>query len=93
MNHTERVVRAGSDKATSLANFARDLALPDWFGHNLDALADALRDVHDPRGRPVRIVWQGSERLRRKDPDAYRGIASVLRDAAAERDDLEVRFE
>lgn len=87
-----RVVEAGTDKASSLAHFARDLDLPSWFGHNLDALADVLRDLTDERGRPILLVWQGTERLRRRDPAAYRSIAAVLRDVAAERDDLDVRL-
>ena len=41
------VVHARPDKAASIAAFARALALPDWFGGNLDALADALQDLAD----------------------------------------------
>ena len=33
------------DKGTVLAELARAIAAPDWFGHNWDALADALGDL------------------------------------------------
>ena len=40
-----------------LEAFATDLDLPDWFGHNWDALLDALRDLDVPRGRTLELVW------------------------------------
>lgn len=33
------------DKASMLAAIARAMDFPDWFGHNLDALADCLCDM------------------------------------------------
>ena len=33
---------------------ARQLALPDWYGRNLDALFDCLTDLHEPTDVVVR---------------------------------------
>lgn len=38
-------LEAGQDKAVLLDHFAKNLAFPDCFGHNLDALADCLNDL------------------------------------------------
>ena len=38
-----RIVRTAQDKAGVLDAFAAALELPEWFGHNWDALLDALR--------------------------------------------------
>ncbi len=84
------VVDAGRDKASTLAAFARALDLPAWFGHNLDALADALRDLADDEGRPILLLWDHPERLRLHDPAAHIGVLSVLDDVASDRDDLTV---
>ncbi len=45
------------DKAAFMERCARGLGLPDWFGHNWDALADCLADLSwapPARGRPAR---------------------------------------
>jgi hypothetical protein len=49
-----------SDKRAFMDRCARALALPDWFGHNWDALADCLTDVpREPAGRLVVVSgWQ-----------------------------------
>ncbi|UGY90624.1 barstar family protein [Streptomyces gobiensis] len=53
------------DKAAFLDRCARALALPDWFGHNWDALADSLTDLSwwgEPRGYLlVTRDWDGFE--------------------------------
>ncbi|MFI5086530.1 MAG: barstar family protein [Actinomycetales bacterium] len=46
---------AGKDEV--LAEFARSLAFPAHFGHNLDALADCLRDWADGSTAPRTLVW------------------------------------
>lgn len=63
-----------TDKRELLARCARDLALPAWFGHNWDALVDALRDVDGEHGTVV--LWVGARTL----PDELAAIAlDVLR--------------
>ncbi len=84
------VVPGGVDKHTSLVAFAEALDLPRWFGHNLDALTDALRDLRDAEGRDIEIVWDRVAGLRAGDPRSYAGILAVLGDVDAERPELHV---
>lgn len=70
-------------KAEFLNEVAGALAFPDWFGHNLDALYDCLRDLSWlPEGEHV-LVWSAPEVLAATDPKADRAIRDVLRDATA----------
>ena len=83
------VVPAGSTKAESIDLFAEVLDFPDWFGRNLDALADCLHDyAEEPRedGRPRHLVWDGVARLRRSHPEGYDDITSVLDEVSADHD-------
>jgi RNAse (barnase) inhibitor barstar len=84
------VVSAAAGKRGSLERFAEVLRLPDWFGHNLDALADCLHDLAESplaEGATGRhLVWDGTARLRGADPEAFEGICSVLEDVADEHD-------
>ena len=57
---------------------------PDWFGHNLDALADSLRDVEVEPG--TLLVWSGSTSFAESAPDQFRAILAVLRDRATDPD-------
>ena len=60
-----RVVDVGEarDKAGLLDAFARALSFPAWFGHNWDALDDALRDLSwwpaGERGRAIIVARAG----------------------------------
>ncbi len=73
-----------------LAQLARDLALPDWFGHNLDALYDML--TTEVEG-PLCILWRIDRSVRARLGPDYRRLRRTLLDAAAARDDLEVVIE
>ena len=56
------MVPAGATKAESIDLFAEVLDFPDWFGRNLDALADCLHDfAEEPRedGGLRHLVWDG----------------------------------
>lgn len=83
------LVNGGVDKHSAFVAFAEGLALPDWFGHNLDALADVLRELGDP-GREVTLVWDSVAHLRRIDPGGYAAIYRALGDVEAQRPDLSV---
>ncbi|PID96641.1 MAG: barnase inhibitor [Actinomycetales bacterium] len=83
------LVTGALDRHSALVAFAEALALPDWFGNNLDALADALRDLGDD-DRPVTLVWDSVALLRRTDRHGYAALRSVLADIDAERADLDV---
>jgi ribonuclease inhibitor len=67
----------------------RQLALPSWFGRNLDALHDALTGVVEG---PVELVWRDAGRSRATMGEDFERIAEVMRRAAAERPDLAVVF-
>ncbi len=83
-------VSGGVDKATVLAAFAADLDLPDWFGHNWDALLDALRDLEGPRGVPIELVWDRTQGLRTSERATYETVVAVLEQVDEERPDLNV---
>lgn len=63
------------------------LALPKWWGRNLDALYDCLTDL----GRPVRLEISRREAM---EASAFgRLLLQVLEDAAAEQFGLELSFD
>ena len=75
------VVPAGPSTADSLERFAEVLDFPDWFGRNLDALADCLHDFAEQPldgARARHLVWAGAATLRRHHHETYVDIAGVL---------------
>lgn len=63
------------------------LALPKWWGRNLDALYDCLTDL----GRPVRLEISRREAM---EVSAFgRRLLQVLEDTAAEQFGLELSFD
>lgn len=71
------------DKAGFLARCEKDLELPEWFGHNWDALADCLTDLSwwgEPAG--YLIVTTGWEDLAPASPDVAATAVDVLSVAA-----------
>ena len=75
------VVPAGPTKAASLELFAEVLDFPDWFGRNLDALADCLHDFAEQPldgARARHLVWDGVAELRREHRGTFEDIAGVL---------------
>jgi RNAse (barnase) inhibitor barstar len=75
------VVPAGSAKEESLDLFAEVLHFPDWFGRNLDALADCLHDLAEQPvdgGRTRHLVWDGVAALRASHHEVFEDIAGVL---------------
>ncbi|MEO7131090.1 MAG: barstar family protein [Dermatophilaceae bacterium] len=85
-----RVVPAGLTKAAVLTEFATALGLPEWFGHNWDALLDALRDLGNDDGRHIELVWDQVRVLRKTDRRTFRTVLEILEQVEAERDDLRV---
>lgn len=72
------------DKAGLMERCAGALGLPEWFGHNWDALADCLTDLSWCPGRRGRLLvvtgWQGYASA---DPDNWSIAEEVLADAVA----------
>lgn len=88
------VVPAGATVGQSLDWFAESLRLPDWFGRNLDALADCLHDLAEEEPADdtdgVVLVWDRVAVLKAVDPDGYDGIRSVLGEVEDEHPSLGV---
>jgi RNAse (barnase) inhibitor barstar len=60
---TVAVVRLASvrTKAELFGAFQRDLSLPDWFGHNWDALVDALADWAESSTHRLLVIEDAGE--------------------------------
>ncbi|MGH3620822.1 MAG: barstar family protein [Sciscionella sp.] len=72
-----------STKDGAMTAIADALSFPDYFGRNLDALYDCLRDLSWlPAGEHV-LILSSPQVLRSADPRAYDGIERALSDAAA----------
>lgn len=65
-------------RADLLAALATALALPDWFGHNLDALDEALGDLSGP----TVLLWDGWGPLARADGATFAVVLEVLGERA-----------
>jgi len=73
------------DKAGFLDVCAEAFELPDWFGRNLDALADSLSDVRPGDRAGVVVLWDGWAPLARAD----RRVFDIVVDIFAGRVDLD----
>lgn len=73
-----QVVRGRATKQATLEAFSQELNFPEWFGMNLDALADCLDTLARESEGEWEIVWDDAAELRRSDPRAATGIESVL---------------
>lgn len=72
------------DREEAMEQLGRALALPEWWGRNLDALYDCLTDL----GRPVRLELSRREEMA---GTAFgRRLLRVLEDAAGESPWLEL---
>ena len=67
-------------KITSEEDFhdviAKGLALPNWYGRNLDALWDVLTGMV---GRPLKVIWLNSRQSKKTLP-RYEQILSLFRE-------------
>ncbi|NYF97158.1 barstar family protein [Janibacter cremeus] len=85
------VVDGGSDRCEIYDRFVEALALPDHFGHNLDALMDSLRDVADRHEAPWTLVWRpGSPPPGAEGTPTDEGVLGVLASLEREYRDLSV---
>lgn len=76
--HLDTVDATG--KAGILDRFQAAFGFPDWFGHNLDALADALSDVRAEPG--VVLLWDHSAGFAGADREQFDAVLNVLTDRA-----------
>lgn len=63
-----------------LAALGEALGFPDYFGRNLDALADCLGDLDEP----IRLEWSGWQDLQATDATGFGRVLLVLDDRAEE---------
>lgn len=68
---------------------SRTIPLPDYFGRNLDALADVLST--DIEG-PFEIIWEHAAVSKKHMKSDYTKIVTMLKRIAAERSDVKVTF-
>ncbi|CAA9341454.1 MAG: Barstar, ribonuclease (Barnase) inhibitor [uncultured Friedmanniella sp.] len=73
-----REVAAGRSTPELYAALAAALALPDWFGANLDALWDSLADLR----RPTALVLAGWDGLADREPVGARRLVDLLAERA-----------
>jgi ribonuclease inhibitor len=77
----------------SLASFYKEIErvfpLPDYFGRNLDALADVLTTE---LGGPCEILWEHAELSKQAMKRDFPRIRTVLKRVAQEREDIKVVF-
>jgi RNAse (barnase) inhibitor barstar len=68
------------DKRAVLAAFKDAFGFADWFGHNLDALADSLGDVRHELGTV--LLWDNPAAFAAADSAQFEKVLDVLRDRA-----------
>ena len=80
-------VPAEAGMRAAQAAIARALRLPETAGRNLDAMADALRDLATwwPDDEQVALLWPGAEQLVEGDLPGFLTLTGILRGAT---DDL-----
>ena len=79
---------AAADRAAFLRACADALRLPEWFGHNWDALHDCLIDLSWLTGVGRVVFWEGAATLADADPSSWRTACEVFASAAAVRAEL-----
>lgn len=71
--------------AEALERLGKDLAFPDYYGSNLDALHDCLTDPDWQAEAGLVLLIQGLGALRSGDPEGFSRLIEVLSSAAADR--------
>ncbi|ALE72778.1 hypothetical protein Ae168Ps1_1550c [Pseudonocardia sp. Ae168_Ps1] len=74
------VVDGAADRTTTLSAFGRALSFPAYYGHNLDALEECVRDLSWLPAGPVELVWEDGP-LRAADPGTHEVVTAILADA------------
>lgn len=69
---------ASMSQADTLPEFLRSIGValrfPDWYGHNLDALVDCLRDLDEPTA----LLWSSWHELAIEHPADWAEVMDVL---------------
>jgi RNAse (barnase) inhibitor barstar len=73
---------AAGDKAQMLAAIAGAMKFPDWFGHNLDALADSLADMAWQPADGYLVLLEHCDGIHGKAEEDFLGVLQVFEQAA-----------
>jgi RNAse (barnase) inhibitor barstar len=88
IEHGYHVVRLPAAEWTTQADFHRDIKValdfPDYYGANLDAFNDCLRDVatQDSPATGLVLVMTGYDAFARREPRAAQAILDIIADQA-----------
>lgn len=77
-------IDAPDTKSALLQRLASALQLPEWFGHNWDALEECLADLPQATGHGVIVELRQLNRLAAHDPDSVRTLLDVFEEAAGD---------
>lgn len=69
-------------KAACLRQLAGALGLPDWFGHNWDALSDALTELGRPGGRGMVLCLQQVEPFACREHPSWLTLLDIMEETA-----------
>jgi len=75
-------ISSNRDKSALLLALCQALDFPGGFGHNWDALADALQDLSWLQWSRLVVEIDGAASLMSDAPDAWRTALDIFRDAA-----------
>jgi RNAse (barnase) inhibitor barstar len=81
-----------ADKEQMLAAVARSMKFPDWFGHNLDALADCLMDMAWQPADGYLVLLEHCDGIHGKAEDDFVAALQVFEQAASDWRDEDVAF-
>lgn len=76
-------LRACADAAAAMREIAETLRFPEWFGENLDALADCLADLSWLPSEGYVLMLEHTADWRAQDPEAMGTVLEILNDTAA----------
>lgn len=75
-------LRGCADADAAMREIAETLRFPEWFGGNLDALADCLGDLSWLPAEGYVLVLEHSGDWRAQDPDTMGAVLEILNDTA-----------
>ena len=75
---TTHIVDGPGSKAKFMTAIADALSFPDWFGRNLDALQDCVRDLSWLEPGEHLLVWRNPGALRGGDNATFHHIEDIL---------------
>ncbi|MFZ2753253.1 MAG: barstar family protein, partial [Lysobacteraceae bacterium] len=75
-------LRACADADAAMCEIAEVLCFPDWFGENLDALADCLGDLSWLPSEGYVLVLENTADWRAQEPDTFDAVLEILSQTA-----------